>query len=449
MNVRPGPCAPPKINAGIACNLQYKNKRRKFMKRMLCLALFFTLCLLSVNAADVLQWRNNREGIYQETGLLKQWPAKGPKMLWVNEDVGDGYSSPIIVKGNIYLTGVRNGREFLAAYDLQGKQKWATEYSDGWQKSYSEARTTPTCKAGILYVISGCGDTAAIDSKSGKIIWMTRVFEKYQGSPGHWGAAESPLIVDDKVIVTPTGETTTMVALNIKDGSLAWKTRSLNDGGAYVSPLLIEHNGVKQIIGVTSRHIFAVAPQSGEIKWTFDYLGTYFENDANKSRWIINCNTPVFKDGKIFVTSGYDHCGVMLELNKDATGVKMLWKTEDLDVHHGHVVLFDGCLYGANWLSNRNGNWVCLDWNTGRKMYEQEWHSKGNIIYADGMLYCYEEQKGNIALVTASPKGFEVKGTLSVDYGSKAHWAHTVISNGVLYVRHGNALMAYDIKAAE
>lgn len=411
------------------------------------LALLFLLPVLA-GAADVLQWRNNRDGIYHETGLLKTWPEGGPPMLWVNEEVGEGYSSPVIVNGKIYLSGIDKG-EFLSCFDLKGKQLWRSRYADGWSQSYPEARTSPTWHDGRLYVISGDGVAACIDAESGKVLWTHDVWAKFQGDFGRWGGSESPLIVDDKVICTPTGEMTTMVALKTSDGSLVWKSSSLGDGGAYVSPILIEHNGKKQIVGVGNKHIFGVDPLSGKIEWSFDYLGTYFENDANRDRWIINCNSPLYRDGRIFVTSGYDHCGVMLQLNQDATGVTLAWKTDVLDVHHGHAVLVDGYLYGSTWLNNSKGNWACIAWDSGKKMYESEWETKGSIIFADGMLYCYEEKRGNLALVEATPKGFNIAGSLQIKYGSKSHWAHPVISNGILYVRHGHALMAFDIRAGD
>ncbi|MBF0543080.1 MAG: PQQ-binding-like beta-propeller repeat protein [Candidatus Riflebacteria bacterium] len=411
--------------------------------------MFLLAALSCAFADDVLQWRNNRDGIYKEAGLLKSWPDGGPRQVWANEDVGEGYSSPIIVKGKIYLTGIKDGSEFVSCLDSQGKQLWRTEYSAGWKESYPEARTTPTCVDGKVFLVSSDGVAACIDAEAGKVIWKVNVWEKYQGTNSKWGIAECPLVIDSKVICTTGGDLTTMIALNASDGALVWKSASLKDTAAYVSPALFEYNGKKQIIGVGCQYIFGVDPQNGKIEWSFDFLGTCFENGANKGLWKINCNTPVCKDDTIFVTGGYDHCGVMLQLNKDATGVNLLWKTDVLDTHHGHVVLVDGNIYGSNWISNKKGNWVCLDWKTGKKMYEKEWQTKGSIIYNDGMLYCYDEQGGNIALVKATPEDFNVVSFFAIDKGSKMHWAHPVISNGLLYIRHGNALMAYDIKATQ
>ncbi len=397
-------------------------------------------------STDITQWRFNRDGIFPETSLLGKWPDAGPTMLWVNEKIGDGYSSPIIVDGKIFVTGVINEKEFLVCLDLSGKEQWKTEYSQAWTNSYPEARTTPTYVDGKIYVISGNGVAASIDAKTGKLLWAENVYEKYQGDFGRWGAAESPLVVDGKVIVTPTGETTTMVALNVKDGALIWKTPSLNEKGAYVSPLLINYNGIKQIVGVGSKYIFGVNPENGDIQWKFDYLGTFFENEGNPQRWVINCNTPTYHDGQIFVTSGYDHAGVMLKLNEKCTEAKLLWKTDVLDVHHGHVVLVDGYLYGSNWLNNSTGNWTCISWKDGKKMWEQKWNGKGSIIYAEGMLYIYDEKRGEVGLLKATPKEFNLISSFPVKHGSKAHWAHPIIHNGILYIRHGEALMAHNIK---
>ena len=106
----------------------------------------------------------------------------------------------------------------------------------------------------------------------------------------------------------------------------------------------------------------------------------------------------------------------------------------------------DGKIYGSNWLNNRAGNWCCIDWETGKKEYETEWNTKGPIIYADDMLYCYDEAKGNLALVKATPKQFEVVSEFKIPMGTGPHWSHPVIKDGILYVRHGKSLMAFNIK---
>jgi len=140
----------------------------------------------------------------------------------------------------------------------------------------------------------------------------------------------------------------------------------------------------------------------------------------------------------------------MLELSADGTSVTKKWSNPTLDCHHGGVVLVDGYLYGSSFKGIPRGDWVCLDWNTGKVMYEATWNgNKGSIIYADDMLYCYDENTGDVALVKASANAFEIVSSFRITKGSGKHWAHLAISDGQLYIRHGDALMAYDIKSYE
>ena len=136
----------------------------------------------------------------------------------------------------------------------------------------------------------------------------------------------------------------------------------------------------------------------------------------------------------------------MLTLSEDGRSVELKWTSDVLDNHHGGLVLVDGFLYGANWISNGKGNWVCLNWESGEVMYEEEWHNKGSIIYADGMLYLFDEKFGNMGLVVPSPDEFNVKGSFKVDDGRGPRWAHPSIFDGKLFLRHHDVLLVYDIR---
>ena len=397
----------------------------------------------AVQASDYHQWRGiERDGVSKETGLLKEWPEGGPKLLWSVEGIGAGFSSPSIFNGSLYITGTSDKVEFLSAYDLDGNMKWKKEYGKAYTKSYPDARTSPTVDGNSIYVVSGTGQVVCFDAASGDIKWLVEALNNFQGKQGSWGTAESPLIVDNKVIYTPCGKRTTVVALDKETGETVWASETLDDKSGYVSPILVERGGKKLIITVTGNYIIGVNAENGDIVWQIKY--TDIPQPKQKD---INIPTPLYHDGRIFVTSGYDHAGVMLELSEDGSNASVAWVSTDLDVHHGGVVRIDGYIYGSNWLSNRDGNWVCLDWGTGKTMYEEKWFNKGAIVAADGMLYCYEEKSGNLGLAKASPDGFEVVSSIKIKQGKGPHWAHPVISDGRLYIRHGNALMVYNVKA--
>ena len=394
---------------------------------------------------EIIEWRGpGRTGVYNETGLLKEWPENGPKLLWAAENLHKGYSSVVIANNSIYTTGSNGTEDVLICLDMAGKLKWQVPYGRSWDGSYTESRCTPTIENERIYVSSGLGDIACINANSGDIIWSVKASEKFSGTYGRWGLAESLLILGDKVFFTPGGNITTMVAFNKLTGKLIWQSESLKDEPSYVSPLLIDRNGKKIIVTVTAKYIIGVLPDDGKILWKFDFGSLIDEGGRNN-----HTNTPLYENGKIFVTSGYNHKCVMLNLSEDGQSVDIAWISPVLDVHHGGVVKIGNHIYGSNWIDNRMGNWVCLDWETGEVKYETEWINKGSVISAEGNLYCYEEKTGNIALVKATPEKFDVISSFKVPLGTGPHWSHPLIKDGVLYIRHMDALMAYDIKANE
>lgn len=422
--------------------------------RMRQLGLFLVVVLfMNVASAQTGQhgWRGpTRDGIYPETGLLKSWPESGPQQLWETLDAGKGYSSPVIVGERLYITGMNTNEngEIFSAYTLDGKKVYEVEYGKPWTDSYPETRTTPAIVGDKAYVISGSGEIVCLNTANGSIVWKVDGGTVFARKTGNWGTSECPLVFDNKVIYTPSGDQTTMVALNAQNGEVVWKTRALGDTGAYVSPLLITYNGKRQIVGSTSANVFGVNPETGEIEWTFNNWRSE-PMTANRPTWVsIAPNTPLFKEGKIYFSHGYDIGGYMIQLNNTMTGATLLWKTDAMDTHHGGYVLVDGVIYGSNWLNNNSGNWVGIDWNTGQTKFETTWdtNGKGSIIAADGMLIAYDERRGTVGLVKPGTDKFDIISEFRITKGEGPHWAHPVINNGILYIRHGNALMAYKVK---
>ena len=397
----------------------------------------------SVPASNWPQWKGpDRDGISKETGLLKSWPKDGPELLWSAQGLGKGFSTVSIDNGTIYVTGMKDDTEHLSAFDLKGNLKWQKPYGKGWTKSFPSARSTPTIDSGNVYVMTTLGTVACLDAKTGENKWSVDTKEKFGAKLGRWGGAESVLIEGSKLICTPGGDSASLVALDKNNGKTIWTTKELSQQNAYCSPLIIERGNKKIVVTLIDKVVVGVDADNGSLLWKYDcekYMGD-MRIRANHP------NTPIYKDGHIYITSGYDMGGVKLKISDDGMEVSQLWSDKNLDTHHGSVVLVDGFIYGSNWQSNDNGSWVCLDWNSGQKKYETQWNTKGSIAYAEGMLYCYDEKKGNVALVKASPEKFEVISSFQVTEGADQHWAHPVIFDGKLFIRHGDALMVYNIK---
>lgn len=413
------------------------------MRAMKNLFLLLTVSLLlqSTSFSQVIsEWRGiGRTGVYNETGLLKEWPKDGPPLLWSVSNLPVGNSSVAIAHNMIFTTGLEGEMDAIVAMDMKGNIVWQKPFGRAWTQSYPESRATPTIYGDYLYISSGKGDLACFKAVSGDLVWERKISEEYGGTYGRWGLAESLIVLDGKVFFTPGGKETTMVALDKLTGKTIWKSKSLKDNPSYTSPLLVEYGGRKTIVNVTENYIIGVNPDNGDIIWNFEF-GSYATGRNN------NINTPLFSDGYIYVTSGYDHKCVMLKLSDDASSVSLVWVDDVLDVHHGGAVKVGNYIYGSNWIRNSMGNWVCLNWETGKAMYEKKWENKGSIISADGMLYCYEEKSGNIALVEATPEDFRIVSTFQIDAKRGPYWAHPVIKDGILYVRHRESIWAYNIK---
>ncbi len=416
------------------------------MKSLTKTITLLTLILASITtltvAEDWPQWRGpNRDGTSSETNLLKKWPDDGPKLLWHFDELGDGYASPSTYKGKIYVPGTINKQGYLHAFDTTGKHLWKQPYGSEWTKSFPGSRSTPALDNDKAYLISGLGVAYCLNADNGSIIWSQDICQKFKGKSGRWGYGVAPLLCDDKVIFSPGGPQTEIVALDKDTGELIWKTQSTSESDAYCPPLAFTHADKKFIVTLMENSVWFINAQDGKLIYR-DLFSEYQDQPKD-----INPVMPIYHDGCVFTTSGYDSGSAMYQLSPDAKTITRKWTQDALDTHHGGVVLLDGYIYGSNWKGNRDGDWLCLDWKTGKIMYQTHWQNKGSIIAADNMLYCYEEKDGNLALVHATPEKFDLISSFPITRGGEQHWAHPVISNKVLYIRHGNALMAYDIAA--
>ena len=400
-------------------------------------------------AGDVLRFRGeNSQGRFEETGLMKAWPQEGLTPKWTYTGLGEGWSSPIKVGNRLYITGsdMNEKKEMVVCLDPDGKKVWQTSTGARWERAYPGARCTPTYVPGEkdgegrLLVTTGTGEMFCLDAADGKILWSKAVSNEYGTNFMNWGLAESPVVKDGMVFMTAGGSKALVVALKIADGSVAWTAKSNDDKLGYVTPAVVKD----QLIVMTDGKVNGINIKDGTMMWEDDYRATSEITARNGN----NANTPVVNGNRFFVTGGYNRGGVLYELNEDGKGVKVIWKNKDLDPHHDSAVLFDGKLYGSNMANNNGGKWMSVDWETGKTIYETPWGNlgKGTVIYADGMLYLYEEKRGTLGLAKPGDS-FDIVSSFQVGFGNKEHWAHPMICDGVLYVRHGDALAAFDIKA--
>ena len=378
------------------------------------------------------QWRGeNRDGVYHETGLLKEWPAEGPELLWNFEGLGEGHTSVAIVNGKVYATGMQGDRLILYVFDMTGKLLSEKEVGKEWDENWNGTRSSVCINDRMLYIFSAHGVLYCLDETTLDTVWTKDLLNDFDGKNLTFGMTENPLIVDDKIFMTPGGEINNMVALNKKTGELIWSSPGEGTVTAYCSPQYIAGNSVPIVVTSAIKHIIAFNADTGEHLWSF----------PQTSQFDVHPNTPLYSDGMIYSSVGGGGGSLMLRLTNGGKSVELAWKNE-LDIQLGGAVFVDGFIYAAG---QTERSWFCVDWKTGETRYKVRELAPCNVIYADGMLYCYSET-GKVYLVKPNPEKLEVISSFEVTLGTNQHWAHPVIYDGVLYIRHGDALMAYKVK---
>jgi len=397
----------------------------------------------------------DRTGVSPETGLLKEWPKDGPKLLWKASDIGNGYSTPSVAGGKIFLISNRGtDDEFVLALSAKDRKKiWSKKIgkvgNPNQRPPYPGSRSTPTVEGDTVYVLGSDGDLACLDVATGEVRWKKNLRTEFGGKPGIWAYAESPLIDGDVLVCTPGGDKATLLALNKKNGAMIWQApvpkgeaaggRNAMTGNtaAYASPIVATVGNVKQYIQFLHGGLVGVSAKDGKLLWRYEGV-----------KGITNCTTPLFHDDCVFVsaagrgrsaTSG--SALVKLTASDGRITTKEVYHIQDLANHHGGVVRVGGYVYGTS-----NSGLVCIDFKTGETKWQNRSVGKGSIAAADGRLYVRSED-GPTALVEAMPGRYkELSRFEQPDRSGKKAWPHPVIAGGRLYMRDQDVLLCFDVK---
>ncbi|OHB65184.1 MAG: hypothetical protein A2168_03640 [Planctomycetes bacterium RBG_13_50_24] len=378
----------------------------------------------------------NRDNISTETGLLEKWPENGPALIWTASGLGHGYSTVSIAAGMIYTAGSIEKDTVITAMNMDGKTQWQVRNGPAWTGDRPGTRGTPTIDGNRLYHQSPIGNLVCLDAKTGNKIWGFNTLEKFKSKTNTWALAESLLVDGERLICCPGGPQTSMVALDKSDGSVVWIAPSTGDLAGYSSPALFEFQGLRIITVLTAKNFIGVNADTGGMLWQVKH-----ESYADE-----NIMMPVFPEGEIFIST-LKTGSVKFKVNvKDGeVSLDELWRTQELDCHHGGVLLVDGNIHGNSTFRNSQ-LWVCLDWRTGEKKYMAKGVGKGSLTYADGMLYTLSENSV-MGLLRPAAAGYELVSSFDIPKGGEGNsWAHPVVCGGRLYIRHGDFLYVYNVQ---
>ncbi|MFN2493912.1 MAG: PQQ-binding-like beta-propeller repeat protein [Pyrinomonadaceae bacterium] len=381
-------------------------------------------------AANWPQWRGpNRDGISKETGLLKQWPAAGPSLVWKALGAGRGYSSMAVANGRLFTMGLRADVEYVIAFDVAtGKEVWATPHGTAYRDSRGDGpRGTPTVDGNNVYALGGNGDLSCLDAKTGRIIWKMNVLTKFGGENISWGISESPLIIDDKLLINAGGPGASIVALNKKDGSSIWKSQS--DKAGYSSGMPVQVGNTPQVVFFTHTRAVGLDLKDGKLLWEYS-------RPAND---VANVATPVVRGNRVFISSDYGTGAGLVEIKADGKAQEVYF-TKDMRNHHSSSILIGDYLYGFS-----SGILTAMRFDTGEVAWRDRSVGKGSLVYADGNLYALSEN-GVVGLVETTPVAYREKGRFRIQQESLPTWTHPIIAGGRLYLRDQDTIYAYDVK---
>jgi outer membrane protein assembly factor BamB len=381
-------------------------------------------------AEDWPRWRGPRGDQISHEVLSDQWPAGGPRTLWA-ADVGIGYSSPVIAGGRVYLFSMNGERETLTAFDANsGKIAWSVEGGTGWASSYAGTRATPTIDGDRIYTYGGSGELTCRNLADGATRWKLNILSETGATTNQWGIASSPLVAGDSVYVQSGKGGAIAVAVGKMSGSVTWKSQATGSGG-YAHPILIDAAGTPQLIVFGGEAVIAMNPADGRTIWQEPWSTSYD----------VNASTPIYRDGRLFVTSEYQHGCAQFQVTP--TGAKKLWENRNIEGKFQGAILDGDHLY-----ANSSGTLVCVKWDDG----SLGWSAKdsklrlgagGSLIRAGDKLLAMSE-RGKLSLIRATPESYELIGQGDAVEGKEV-WATPVLFGGRLYAKGAQELVCLDL----
>jgi outer membrane protein assembly factor BamB len=410
-------------------------------RKVFFLVFIVSFISVSLHAQVIAQFRGlSRDGVYPEKNLLTSWPAEGPALLWSNTEVGNGYGPPAITNDRVYITGEFDSIAYLFAFDPQGKLLWKSDFGKEWVVSYQGSRSTPTVVGDLIYVCSGLGNLYCLNAQTGKKVWSVDMLKDLQGNFTLFGHAESPLIDGDQVFLTPGGVDNNVVSLNRFTGNINWSCKGFGEIPGYNSPIMINLPSVKILVTFSAYHLMGIDAETGKLLWAHEQVNVP-PAERKPGMGDTHSNSAYYENGYIYYVAGDNNCGTKLKLSDDGKQITRVWNNKAVDNYMGGFIKIDNRIYTG---SESKRSLICADANTGQVVDSLK-IGTGSIALADNLLYYYN-QRGEMNLIKPVPAKMELISKFKITAGTKEHFSHPVIKNGSLYIRHGKALMVYDIK---
>jgi outer membrane protein assembly factor BamB len=403
--------------------------------------LLASLCLCASVTATAENWPQfrgaDRSGIVTEKNLAAAWPEGGPKELW-RASTGLGYASPVAHEGRVYMfyLDVDKSQDVLEAFDAAtGKSLWRQAYDKGWTADYKGTRCSPVIHNGRVYTYGGNSQLVCRNLADGKQLWVVNVLQETGGGNKTWGMSSNPLIDGDRIFVQGGEGGNAAVAVNLADGSFAWKSEA-KDGG-YAPPVLVTAtDGKKHLVCFAHDRLIGMDPQTGKTLWQTD--------EPWETQYNINATMPVVSGSRVFVSCAYQN-GHSTMYEVGPAGAKKVWSDRTITARFQPPILDNGHLY-----VNSEGTLKCVRWDDGKVLWSSNDNNLlkmgGSIVRVGGDKLICQSDNGGLSLVKATPAGVQKITTLKRFVDGDQVWSTPLVYQGRLYVKGKEDLVAYDIR---
>lgn len=366
----------------------------------------------------------------KEKELLPVWPETGPQLLFEIDGLGNGYSSPVIKDNNIYVTGETDSMGFLFAYDFKGKLQWKASYGKSWTVCFPGSRATPTIIDELIYTCSGFGEITCFNRLTGEKKWFRDPIRELSGENASYGYGMPLVFSGDTLFFSAGGKVNNIIAMNRFSGMLIWSSPAMGEIPAYGPPLLIQLPKCRLLVTSSEYNILGLDAETGKLLWSYELA---FKGE-------IPCNTPVYDGNNLYWTAGPGNGAVAVKLSPDGRKYDVIWKNPEFDTYFGDFVKIGDYLYGS---SNSLRKYISINARTGKTMQDLPF-GIGSTILSDNMIIAYNQQ-GQVGLIRPSNDKMELISSFKISRGTNEHFSHPVVSDGRLFIRHGNALLVYTI----
>lgn len=374
-----------------------------------------------------------RNGVMRGVSLAEDWEKASPKELW-RQPIGSGWSAFAVVGRRAFTQEQRGAEELVTCYDLlTGRLLWShsdVAHFTQWQGGEGP-RATPTVADGRVYSYGATGILNCLEAGSGKLVWSRKVLEEVGSKNLEWGTSSSPLLVDDKVVVTSGGTSgAVLLAFAQESGEPVWKAGK--DRASYASPLLATIAGRRVILSNNARSLTFHDATTGLV---------VAEHEWGDGRWPKASQPVVMPGDRVFLSAGYGMGCQMLQVTAAADGklvVTELWKGLRLKTQFNSAAFGGEYLYGLD-----DGRMACLDPATGERLWKEGRFGSGQSLMVNDDLVIIQSEPGPVYLAAVKKEGFEALGQLNA-LSSKT-WNHPTLAGRYLLVRNDREVVCYEL----